>query len=181
GRSGSRVMQAVGGVGLNALFLRYSRTAEAQADIVGSQIMAKAGYDPNDMARFFDLLRQEAGHDPGKVERFFSDHPAPTDRAARVRQEAASLRGYPVRAPIGGLNMAQADLRRLPPAPTLAQALKGAKTTGGNTGPATPSVTYPSASYRLYRQPRGMFELEIPDNWQARASTYGVAIAPRDG
>jgi Zn-dependent protease with chaperone function len=178
GKSGNRIIQTVGGLGLNALFLKYSRSAEEQADIVGAQIMARAGYDPNDMARFFDLLRQEAGRDPSKVERFFSDHPAPTDRAARVRREAATLR-VSVTSPVGGLANIQADLKRLPSAPTLAQALKGegaAASAGGGD-----AIETPSTRYRIYRQPRGTFQVEIPDNWQTAASSYGVTIAPREG
>lgn len=177
GKSGNRVIQAVGGVGLNALFLKYSRSAEEQADIVGAQIMARAGYDPNDIARFFDLLRQEAGRDPSKVERFFSDHPAPADRAARVRREAALLR-VRVTSPVGGLAAVQADLRRLPPAPTLAQAMKGQTAASAGGGSVTEP---PSPQYRTYRQPRGTFQVDIPDNWQTAASSYGVTIAPREG
>ncbi|HEV8128894.1 MAG TPA: M48 family metallopeptidase [Candidatus Eisenbacteria bacterium] len=177
GKSGNRVIEAVGGVGLNALFLKYSRSAEEQADIVGAQIMARAGYDPNDMARFFDLLRQEAGRDPSKVERFFSDHPAPADRATRVRREAASLR-VRVTSPEGGLANVQADLRRLPPAPTLAQALKG-QTTASSSGGG--SAIEPPTLYRTYRQPRGTFQVDIPQNWQTASSSYGVTIAPQEG
>lgn len=178
GKSGNRIIEAVGGLGLNALFLKYSRSAEEQADIVGAQIMARAGYDPNDMARFFDLLRQEAGRDPSKIERFVSDHPSPVDRAARVRREATKLH-VRVTSTVGGLAEVQADLRRLPPAPTLAQAMKGqtaAATAGGGT-----VIEPPSPQYRTYRQPRGTFQVEIPDNWQTAASSYGATIAPSEG
>jgi len=181
GKSSNRAIQAVGGFGLNALFLKYSRSAEQQADIVGAQIMAKAGYDPNDMARFFDLLRQEAGRDPGKVERFFSDHPAPADRAARVRKEAASLGRPRLRPEVGGLSYVQADLRRMPAAPTLAQAMRGQTSTSAGGGGGEYSVELPSRQYRVYRQPRGLFEVQMPANWQAQASTYGAAFTPRGG
>src|SRR5438445_12926087 len=36
--------------GLGTAFLRYSREYEQQADLEGAQIMARAGYDPRDMA-----------------------------------------------------------------------------------------------------------------------------------
>src|SRR2546430_179164 len=46
----SQVMETVGGLGLNSLFLRFSRKAEEEADVVGAQTMARAGYDPREMA-----------------------------------------------------------------------------------------------------------------------------------
>src|SRR6185436_15415822 len=64
GASTGQVINAVGGFGMNALFLKYSRDAETQADILGAQMMAGPGYDPLEMATFFDLLRQPARHDP---------------------------------------------------------------------------------------------------------------------
>src|SRR5205085_280944 len=57
---GAQILGALGGFGLNTLFLKFSRTAETQADIVGAQIMARAGYDPNDMATFFSHMEQTA-------------------------------------------------------------------------------------------------------------------------
>ena len=76
GGNTAQIVNAVGGLGLNAVFLKFSRDAEYQADQVGAAIMAGAGYNPVAMADFFGLLRTEQGRDPGKVERFFSDHPA---------------------------------------------------------------------------------------------------------
>jgi predicted Zn-dependent protease len=39
--------------GLGAYFLRFSREYERQADLLGAQIMARAGYDPRSMADMF--------------------------------------------------------------------------------------------------------------------------------
>ena len=41
--SAGAIIGAVGDLGLNTLFLKYSREAETQADVVGAQIMARAG------------------------------------------------------------------------------------------------------------------------------------------
>jgi predicted Zn-dependent protease len=46
--STEKTMNAIGGFGLNARFLQFSRTDEEQADIVGAQMLAKAGYDPRE-------------------------------------------------------------------------------------------------------------------------------------
>jgi len=123
-QSGTRIMETVGGVGLNSLFLRFSRKAEEEADVVGAQIMARAGYDPHEMANFFETLRQEAGRDPGKVDVFFSDHPSPVNRAARIRQEATLIHAERRAPPAGDLRYVQSLLRRFPRAPSLSQVLK---------------------------------------------------------
>lgn len=73
------IMGAIGGFGLNATFMKFSRTAEEQADVVGAQMLAKVGYDPMSMADFFEKLREQSGKDPSKLEQFFSSHPAPAN------------------------------------------------------------------------------------------------------
>jgi predicted Zn-dependent protease len=96
GREGERdrqVVEAVGGLGLSAVFLKFGRDAENQADRVGVRMMAESGYDPRELARFFELLQQQRGRNPSSVETFLSDHPSPADRAQRVAAEAARYRG----------------------------------------------------------------------------------------
>lgn len=183
-----QIIGALGGFGLNSLFLKYSRGAETQADIVGAQIMARAGYDPMDMVRFFETLRQQAGSDPGQVAQFLSDHPAPVDREARVRQEAGLLGPLHAASPVGSMAALQTQLRRLPPAPTTGQ-LAGTQTPTAPqpaptaVGKAGISLEQPSASLRTFRQRQGFFEIQYPDNWisYAPARGYGVTIAPRGG
>ncbi|HTO05415.1 MAG TPA: M48 family metallopeptidase [Myxococcota bacterium] len=110
GGTGADVLTAVGGVGLNAAFLKFSRDAESEADMTGAAMMARAGYDPNALADFFGVLREEAGHDPGELEAFLSDHPSPVDREARIRELAKTLpRGTPHS--VGGFETVKASLR----------------------------------------------------------------------
>jgi predicted Zn-dependent protease len=49
------------GFGANSLFMKYSRDAEKDADIVGARMMARTGYDPVEMARFFEKLQSAGG------------------------------------------------------------------------------------------------------------------------
>ena len=91
GGNASNIVNAIGGLGLNVVFLKFGRDDEYQADQLGAEIMARAGYDPSAMANFFELLRSEQGRDPGKLEQFFSNHPPSADREARIRDQAASL------------------------------------------------------------------------------------------
>ena len=130
GQSGTthQIINVVGGLGLNAVFLKYSRDAETEADVVGSQILARAGYDPMEMASFFEILRQQQGHDPGAVSQFMSDHPAPANREARIRQEVQAIGATNVRraSSSGDLSRVQAQLRGMGAAPSMADISRGA-------------------------------------------------------
>lgn len=56
GESTAGIMNALGGFGMNVLFLKFSRELETQADVRGAQILAAAGYTPADMTGFFRTL-----------------------------------------------------------------------------------------------------------------------------
>src|SRR5436190_1332325 len=47
--------------GLGTYMLKFSREYETDADILGAQIMARAGYDPNDLARMFETIEKQGG------------------------------------------------------------------------------------------------------------------------
>jgi len=79
------------GLGANSVLLKFSRTAESQADLTGSHIMAEAGYDPMEMAHFFTKLSSPGKGVAGSVEQFLSDHPNPDNRERAIGQEARLL------------------------------------------------------------------------------------------
>jgi predicted Zn-dependent protease len=107
--------QIIGSLGLNALFMKFSRNAESEADRVGAQMMSRAGYDPMAMANFFDLLAAQQRGNPSAVSQFFSDHPSPQNRSASIRALAAQLgRGRGTQ--VGGLQTVQARLDQMPAA-----------------------------------------------------------------
>jgi Zn-dependent protease with chaperone function len=186
--SAGKIIGAVGGLGLNTLFLKYSRDAETQADVVGAQIMARAGYDPLEMARLFETLQREAGRDPSKLEKFLSDHPPPADRSQRIEKEAAML-GYEEAArEVGGFSEVRATLGRLPKAPKTSEIIKqqsaGEKTPPREGGAvATIRVQPPSSRMRTYRQPDGVYEIAYPENWRAYPGEdrLGLTFIPEGG
>lgn len=190
GKNGSntaQIVNAVGGLGLNAVFLKFSRDAEYQADQLGAAIMAGAGYNPVAMATLFELLRSEQGRDPGKVERFFSSHPPPADREARIRQQAASLQLAASR-DVGGFDGIRADLRKRSPAsPQRAARLsdepRNQDSRSQDRGEYDVRVDQPSSRYQRFEQRNGYFTIEHPDNWRAYASSsgYAVSMAPDGG
>jgi beta-barrel assembly-enhancing protease len=186
GGTSGQIIGAVGGFGLNTLFLKFSRTAEQQADIVGAQMLARAGYDPLDMARMFETLRKQSGADPGKFEQFFSDHPAPADRAERIREEAKLL--GPIRASHSSQEFQQvkSTLHNMPPAPTMAQIAKRSPSPADRrpeTRTSGATIERPSSRTRTFQQRNGFFEVQYPENWQPYESqnAYGVTIVPEGG
>lgn len=76
------------GLGANSVLLRFSRTAESQADLMGSHLMAESGYNPIEMARFFEKLNAEGGQ---RAPQFLSDHPNPENREKAIDQEITRL------------------------------------------------------------------------------------------
>lgn len=74
--------------GANSVLLKYSRDAEKQADLLGAQILAGAGYAPLEMARFFEKLEAKSG---GQMPQFLSDHPNPGNRVQYVEDEIRYL------------------------------------------------------------------------------------------
>ena len=74
-------------IGAGTVMLKYSRTDEAQADAVGAIIMYKAGYNPIELANFFETLAQQSGSGGPQ---FLSDHPNPGNRYQSIRNEVAN-------------------------------------------------------------------------------------------
>ncbi|HET9178109.1 MAG TPA: M48 family metallopeptidase [Terriglobia bacterium] len=74
--------------GVNSILLRNSRSAESQADAVGTYILYRAGYDPYAMAQFFGTIQQKY---PQQTIQFFSDHPSPGNRIKNVEEEIPRL------------------------------------------------------------------------------------------
>ena len=64
------------GLGANSFILHFSREAESEADLLGSHLMAESGYNPIEMARFFETLTSLTSQGP----QFLSDHPSPGNR-----------------------------------------------------------------------------------------------------
>ena len=172
-----QIIDAIGGIGLNAVFLKFSRNDEYEADLVGARMMKRAGYAPAAMASFFDLLNRQREREPGKLEQFFSSHPAPADRAARFRAEAERL--GPVDSPreVGGYASVKDELRGRPSSPRRTARLSpGAEPEErGRNRPALPRIEAPSSRLRTFQQRDGFYEIEYPSNWRAHEAAADMA------
>ncbi|HBY61117.1 MAG TPA: peptidase M48 Ste24p, partial [Solibacterales bacterium] len=58
--------------------------AERDADLLGARMMARAGYNPIEMARFFEKLEAQGGQ---RGPQFLSSHPNPGNRVQSVENE----------------------------------------------------------------------------------------------
>jgi len=165
--------------GLGAAFMRFSREFERQADIEGAHIMARAGYEPREMANMFKTIEKQGGSGGPQ---WLSDHPNPGDRYDYIPREAQVLRvENPIR-DTRGFEQVKAHLRQLSPAPTTEQAMKtGAGRTTGTSGRSAPAPTGrvepPSSSYRTYNE-GNLFQVSVPANWQEIQSNSSVTFAP---
>jgi hypothetical protein len=164
--------------GIGTAFLRFSREFEKQADIEGSHIMARAGYDPRDMANMFRTIQQQGGNGGPQ---WLSDHPDPGNRVAYIDEEARLLRvENPVR-DTRAFEQVQAHLKTLPRAPTTEEATKAAKnhpvgTSGANHPPAG-RIEPPASRFRSYDE-GNLFRVSVPENWRELPDSSVVTFAP---
>src|SRR5437764_14689985 len=85
GSTGGALLSKLGAFAAGGVLLRYSRSAESPADVMGTQVLYDSGYEPRAMAQFFEKLEREGkGKNPRDV---FSDHPSPEHRVERVEEE----------------------------------------------------------------------------------------------
>ena len=114
GQVGSVIAQGTQ-FGLGAAFLRFGREYEKQADLEGAQIMARAGYDPRDMANMFRTIEKTSGSSGPE---WLSDHPNPGNRSEYITQEARALRIENPMTDSSRFNRTKDHLKSLPKAPS---------------------------------------------------------------
>jgi len=166
--------------GLGTAFLRFGREYEKQADLEGAQIMARAGYDPHDMANMFKTIEKQGGS--GGPE-WMSDHPNPGNRYDYITKEAQMLRvDNPVRN-TQSFNQVKSRLQGMPKAPTTEEATKTARRSTGPTPRGTSGTTptgrveRPSGQFREYSEGNA-FSVSVPSNWNELPGSQAVTFAP---
>lgn len=161
------------GLGANSFLLKFSRTDEAEADYNGAEIMADAGYNPLEMANFFEKLEKQGGS-KGVFSQFLSDHPNPGNRVAAVQNEVRQMPRRAFNADTGQFPHIKDLVSHLPAPGHLAGTYQDGH-------PAAPPAARPSGGMREYRSKA--FTLAYPANWQVfgDAESNMVTIAPREG
>jgi predicted Zn-dependent protease len=165
--------------------LKFSREYETEADILGAQIMAQAGYDPRDLANMFRTLEQQGGGGGGG---FLSDHPSPSDRYARIEREAQNLRVNSGPRDSRDFARIQERLRGYGTAPTMAEIARSGQRypvgeTTGNYPDRVPTgrVEYPSTRYQNVSVFNGGVRANIPSNWRQIDQGNSVWFVPEGG
>ena len=164
--------------------LKFSREYETEADILGAQIMARAGYDPRDLANMFRTIQQQGGGSSGG---FLSSHPSPNDRYARINREAQMLqRGAPVRE-TREFARVQERLRGFGNAPSMAEIAQSGQRYPSGENTSYPSnmpsgrVANPSSRYQNVSIFNGGVRVNVPSNWRQINEGNSVWFAPEGG
>lgn len=153
--------------GAQSIFLKYSRDAEREADLLGSQIMYDAGFDPYSLVEFFTKLEKEGG--PG-VPQFLSDHPNPGNRVESVRQAIAKYPRKNYRANSAQFERVKSDVMKRKP--LTAQQIAERQQQATQIPSLDPRSVLPSGQFQTLDH--SAFQIGYPSNWRV----YGDANSP---
>jgi predicted Zn-dependent protease len=121
----SGIAQAAINIGGTAVFAKFSRTDEVQADEGGFNNVMRAGISPRGMYTFFrKLLAEEQQSGNRNVSAWFADHPGTSDRIADIQRmlnqvPASTLNSLQTND--SGFSTMKSRLARLGPAPRVSQ------------------------------------------------------------
>ncbi|HLB88504.1 MAG TPA: M48 family metallopeptidase [Terriglobales bacterium] len=180
GRGALAQMAAQGiSFGVGSYFLKNSRQAEREADLLGTDIMYDTGFDPHAMAQFFTKLQRQGGSG-ARGPQFLSDHPDPGNRAEAVSREVSTL---PRKSNYRGDSPDFREIKQRVSAmsPLTAQQIAALQKQGGISAAGVPeSDQSPSGSMRSFNH--SDFQISYPENWQVFGDrNSAVTIAPRSG
>jgi hypothetical protein len=185
GAAGQVAQQGIGmtaGLG----FLKMSRGAEKEADLLGVGILYDTGYDPRAMSQFFEILQTKYGEGSAQ---FLSDHPNPGNRSeyldreletfpprpsyitntpafTKIKQTVSGMRAYSAR------EISSGTWRKETPNQTIETAVNQ---------PASSGNADLSASGNWSRLQGNGFSIDVPANWQRYGNQVSAMLAPAGG
>lgn len=170
--------------GVGSYFLKNSRQAEKEADLLGTNIMYDTSFNPQALAQFFEKIQTQGG---ARAPQFLSDHPDPGNRVEYVMTEVDTLPRKQFRsdsAEFRDIKQRVGGMRPLTAEQIAAQQKSGgfsggSQTPAGNAGPSGPDIQ-PSSNFRTLNH--NDFQISYPENWQAFGDqSSAVTIAPQSG
>jgi Zn-dependent protease with chaperone function len=185
--------------GAGTMLLRYSRADEAQADSVGAIIMYKAGYNPMELANFFETLAKQGGSPP----QFLSDHPNPGDRSAAigkeirywptqkylstsqsftsVKKQASGVKSYGAQEISDGAKQGLWAKQNIDSGatPKSAQPVVAEAASSGTVANVTFDQVKPSGQFTEVHQ--NGISISYPSNWSTASGKNSLQIAPKAG
>lgn len=108
------------GVGAQAVFAKFSRGDEAEADAAGVDELVRAGINPNGMPEMFEKLLVERRSKPSGLDTYFTDHPLEEERIQNSRDQIAHVDPAIIRTLTSNSDAFEdfrARIKALPPAP----------------------------------------------------------------
>ena len=148
-------------VGLQLMFMKFSRSHESQSDKLGVEYSTKIGYDAHQMANFFKTIQRIQQRAGVSVPTFLSTHPDPGDRYNRVHQLAAKFQRE-----VGATNLKvnrDSYLRMI----------------DGIVYGEDPKQGYVENGW--FYHPDLRFQFPVPANWQVVNTPAQVQMAPKSG
>jgi len=162
------------GFGVGSYFLKNSRKAESEADLLGTDIMYDTGFNPRAMSDFFTKLEKEG--DIARGPQFLSDHPDQGNRAQVVAKEVATLpRKTSYRTDSAQFREIKERVGGMSPLSAQQIAERQEQATSDSRGNVEPSRSLRNFSH-------SDFDISYPDNWQVFGDkSSSVTIAPPNG
>jgi hypothetical protein len=159
--------------GVGSYFLKNSRQSESEADLLGTDIMYDSGYQPQQMAAFFEKLEKQMGAGANSmINQFMSDHPNPGNRADAVTREVKTLMARTYLPDSNDFREIKTRVAGMKPMSSAEVA--AAQKQGG------PSDAVPSTNLKVFTH--NEYQISYPENWQVFGDqTSSVTIAPRSG
>jgi Zn-dependent protease with chaperone function len=171
--------------GLGTYFLKYGREYEREADLLGAQIMARAGYDPRRMADMFRTIERQSG---GGGPEWLSSHPNPGNRYEAIQREAANLRIEGTAPSQAEFQEVQSRLRSMPAAYTAEQIARARQQGRRLPGVSGNTRDVPTRARNVRVEPPSgetrnvtvgnFLQLQIPENWRAVDGDNSVTFGP---
>jgi Zn-dependent protease with chaperone function len=183
GGIGSAVAQGTQ-FGLGTLLLRYSREFEKQADLLGAQVMARAGYDPRALAHMFETIERETAGSGGSGPQWLSSHPNPGNRTEYINHEAGLLT-VATAADSSQFEPIRTTFASLPPAKSMSELAKARSGESGGqafqeVGTPGEPVARPSSQFRRISGGK-IFEASVPSDWTGLPSKSAIKVVPKNG
>ena len=165
--------------GVGSYFLKNSRQSESEADLLGTDIMYDSGYQPQQMAVFFEKLEKQMG--PGAnsmINQFMSDHPNPGNRAAAVSAEVKTL--MPRTYLADSNDFKQVKTRVAGMKPLTSDQVAAMQKQGTPAPPTGAGDVKPSSNLKVFTH--ADYQISYPENWQVFGDqSSSVTIAPPSG
>jgi predicted Zn-dependent protease len=150
-------LSGAAGVGVQLLFLKFSRNDERQADLLGVEYSRKGGYNPGEMVNFFTTLQSLGDLSGGQsLPGFLSTHPLTSERIENTKEMLLD-------------SDSQLQIRR----PSYLESLEN-MIYGEN-----PQHGY--VEEQTFYHPQMRFLFSFPKNWNLQNQASQVVLASKDG